>query len=131
MKSVGWLFVFLLAGSSGWAGDPAQFGAGEVSAPVKPDSTNVVEELPNNWPRLSLRLDAELIETNATGLVFGLKPSGIILDAVASKKPLDFINPKAPPDAGNGEAYLSRDPITNRPMGLNFFSFDFQCNRRK
>jgi hypothetical protein len=51
--------------------------------------------------------------------------SGVVVQAVKSRNPLQLINPLAPANQGSSEANTVRDPITGRSEGLKLFSIAF------
>jgi hypothetical protein len=50
---------------------------------------------------------------------------GIFIQVAKADNPLQLINPLAGPQYGNAEDNLVRDPVTERPSGLKFFSVSF------
>jgi hypothetical protein len=54
----------------------------------------------------------------------GISYSGILVQLVKTDKPLELINPAAPPEYGSSEDNLVRDPHTDRD-GLKLFSIQF------
>ena len=53
-----------------------------------------------------------------------LSLSGIAVEVVKTRNPLQLINPAPPPEYG-AEDNLARDPISGRPCGLKLFSLRF------
>ena len=54
--------------------------------------------------------------------------SGVAVQFVKAKTPLELVNPLAPPEYGYGDANLNQDIITGKPTvpaGFNFFSIKF------
>jgi hypothetical protein len=51
--------------------------------------------------------------------------SGIAIEAVKKRRPLQFINPLAPPEYGSPEDNAARDPINGRVTGLKIFAIRF------
>jgi hypothetical protein len=51
--------------------------------------------------------------------------SGIAVEAVKTGRPLQLINPFAPPKYAPPEDNVLRDGITKRVLGLKIFSFNF------
>lgn len=54
-----------------------------------------------------------------------LSEHGVVGQFVEAPSLLAPINPMAKPEAGDGVANLSRDPVTGRVMGLRLFAFSF------
>jgi hypothetical protein len=50
---------------------------------------------------------------------------GILVQLVRSPRPLQMVNPAAPAEYGNAEQNVSRNPVSGRASGLNFFSIRF------
>jgi len=51
--------------------------------------------------------------------------SGIVVEAVKTRKPLQLISPLAPPEYGTPEDNLVRGPINSRIRGLKIFAIRF------
>jgi len=51
--------------------------------------------------------------------------SGIAVQAFKLKTVAELFNPWAPPQLGEGEYNLVRDPIDKKPVGLKIFSIQF------
>ena len=51
--------------------------------------------------------------------------SGVFVQIVTSRHPLQLINPVAPPEVGSAEENVARDIVTQRPMGLKLFRVSF------
>lgn len=51
--------------------------------------------------------------------------SGVVVQVIKTRKPLQLINPAAPAEYGAADDNLARNIITRRPMGLKFFSVSF------
>lgn len=51
--------------------------------------------------------------------------SGIAVEAVKKRRPLQLINPLAPPEYGSPEDNVARDPINRRATGLKIFAIRF------
>ncbi|HWX22584.1 MAG TPA: hypothetical protein VN578_21995 [Candidatus Binatia bacterium] len=51
--------------------------------------------------------------------------SGIVVEAVKTRAPLELLNPAAPARYGSPEDNLARDPINGRIRGLKFFALRF------
>ncbi|HWF19705.1 MAG TPA: hypothetical protein VG754_10575 [Verrucomicrobiae bacterium] len=51
--------------------------------------------------------------------------SGVAVQIIKTKKPLQLINPLAPPEYGYGSDNLDRDIITGKPNGFKLFSINF------
>ncbi len=60
----------------------------------------------------------EIVRTNLTY-------SGILVQAVKTRNPLQLLNPLAPAEYGAAEDNLVRDPINGRASGLKFFAIQF------
>lgn len=71
-------------------------------------------------PTLSLRQAApnEVIRGN-------LSYSGVVVEAVKTRRPLQLINPLAPPQYGTPEENVFRDPVDKRVLGLKLFAIRF------
>ena len=54
-----------------------------------------------------------------------LSYSGIFITAIKARRPLQLINPAAPPELGSAELNTARDAITQKPMGLKFLAISF------
>lgn len=51
--------------------------------------------------------------------------SGVLVQLIKVRKPLELINPAAPPEDGPADENLARNLITQRPMGLKLFNLSF------
>jgi hypothetical protein len=51
--------------------------------------------------------------------------SGIAVEAVKVKNPLQLINPLAPPEYGSGQDNVVHNPVTGEAAGLKVLSFQF------
>ncbi len=51
--------------------------------------------------------------------------SGSAVEVVKTRKPLQLLNPLAPPQYGSPEDNVARDPINNRVYGLKLFAIHF------
>jgi hypothetical protein len=51
--------------------------------------------------------------------------SGIVIEAVKTKRPLQLLNPVAPRNYGSAEDNIVRDPIHQKVTGLKLFSIRF------
>jgi hypothetical protein len=51
--------------------------------------------------------------------------SGVAVQLVKARNPLQLFNPAAPPQYGSAEDNMSRDPTTGRASGLKFLSLRF------
>ena len=51
--------------------------------------------------------------------------SGIVVEVIKMKNPLELINPGAPDDYGWAENNVVRDPIDRHVSGLKIFSIEF------
>ena len=51
--------------------------------------------------------------------------SGIAVEAVKQRNPLQLFNPAAPPEYGSAEDNLVREPPNGRPIGLKIFAIRF------
>jgi hypothetical protein len=49
---------------------------------------------------------------------------GIVVEAIKTRRPLQLVNPAAPPEYGSPEDNVVRDPINGR-VGLKFLSIKF------
>ena len=109
---------------------------------LKPTPTVVATQLPTNSiapqfpPVFQSRASGEPVLTTAP--VFSLKQeapneiirsnisySGIAVEVVKTKRPLQLLNPLAPPEYGTPEDNLARDSINQRPTGLKLFAIHF------
>jgi hypothetical protein len=57
--------------------------------------------------------------------VNGLTYSGILVELANTDRPLELLNPAAPPAYGSSEDNIVRDPISRRVLGLKLFSIQF------
>ena len=51
--------------------------------------------------------------------------SGVFVQAVKTKDPLQLVNPAAPPEAGSVSSNVAFDAITQKPIGLKLFAISF------
>jgi hypothetical protein len=51
--------------------------------------------------------------------------SGVAVQVVKTRAPLQLVNPAAPPQYGSAQDNVLRDPITGRSEGLKFLSIRF------
>lgn len=51
--------------------------------------------------------------------------SGVVVQVIKTRKPLELINPAAPAEYGAAEENLARDLITLRPTGWKLFNVSF------
>jgi len=55
----------------------------------------------------------------------GVSYSGILVQLAKTDRPLELINPAAPPEYGSSEDNTVRDPIDGKVSGLKLFSIRF------
>jgi len=73
-----------------------------------------------------LRVAPSIIATKPNEITtVRLTYSGIVVEMVKTKNPLQLINPAAPPEYGSGEDNLLRDPFERKPSGLNLLTIKF------
>ena len=70
---------------------------------------------------LPYQKEVKLNEANFGHLIF----SGIGIELVKARNPLQLINPAAPPEYGYADDNVVRDPITRRASGLKVFALQF------
>jgi hypothetical protein len=51
--------------------------------------------------------------------------SGVAVQIIKTKQPLELINPLAPVDNGTRDGNMQRDIITGKPVGFKFLSISF------
>jgi hypothetical protein len=95
-----------------------------LAAPPKTKSTDPVN-------------DAQLYAPGQTSVLTVKKPtpnqiaghkvvySGIAVQVIKTKNPINLVNPWAPAEYGTGDCNLERDTITAKPVGFRFLSISF------
>jgi len=84
---------------------------------------SILNTLPSSTvPRFNFELPApkpnEIVKGNVT-------LSGSAVMAVKTKRPLQLLNPLAPPQYGSPEDNVARDPINGKVTGLKIFAIKF------
>jgi hypothetical protein len=69
---------------------------------------------------------ATLREVKANEIVAGkVTYSGILVEVAKTRRPLQLVNPLAPPVYGGPEDNIARDPVRGKILGLKFFEIKF------
>ena len=118
MKILVSLFTFMVALAAGAQTTNApqtNVTTAKVSHPIQAQQNSGVAS-----PVISLELPKpnEIVKGKVTY-------SGIFVTAAKTGRPLQMLNPLAPPEYGSPEDNTVRDPATGRGIGLKFFALKF------
>ena len=101
------------------------FALAAVAANAQSDSTSPALES-QLTTHISRRDFLSSTETKPNELLSGqLTYSGIAVELLNTRNPLQLVNPAAPAQYGSGEDNVLRDPISGRVSGWKIFSIEF------